>query len=87
MYVAGRVGARASLFVTEMAMCVPTTFCMHGCGEHRYFHENPECEFIMEVTDKTRADVKGGTLIDYEGQLRLLELAQVRRVQDVHSRH
>merc|ERR1712193_277798 len=34
-------------------------------------------EFIMEVTDKTRADVKGGTLIEYEGKLRLLEVAQV----------
>jgi UTP--glucose-1-phosphate uridylyltransferase len=29
-------------------------------------------EFVMEVTDKTRADVKGGTLIQYEGKLRLL---------------
>ena len=37
-------------------------------------HQN---EFIMEVTDKTRADVKGGTLIQYEGKLRLLEAAQV----------
>lgn len=34
-------------------------------------------EFIMEVTDKTRADVKGGTLIDYEGRAKLLEIAQV----------
>ena len=53
-------------------------------------------EFIMEVTDKTKADVKvticsrtqrkcnwltispkGGTLIDYEGSIRLLEIAQV----------
>ena len=34
-------------------------------------------EFVMEVTDKTRADVKGGTLINYEGHLRLLEAAQV----------
>eukprot|EP01116_Phalansterium_solitarium_P008340 TRINITY_DN2209_c0_g1_i1.p1 TRINITY_DN2209_c0_g1~~TRINITY_DN2209_c0_g1_i1.p1 ORF type:complete len:529 (+),score=90.23 TRINITY_DN2209_c0_g1_i1:163-1587(+) len=34
------------------------------------------CEFAMEVTDKTRADIKGGTLIDYEGQIRLLEIAQ-----------
>lgn len=34
-------------------------------------------EFVMEVTDKTRADVKGGTLIQYEGKLRLLEIAQV----------
>lgn len=34
-------------------------------------------EFLMEVTDKTLADVKGGTLIEYEGRLRLLEAAQV----------
>ena len=31
----------------------------------------------MELTDKTKADVKGGTLIDYEGTVRLLEIAQV----------
>ncbi|KAI6191976.1 UTP--glucose-1-phosphate uridylyltransferase [Aphelenchoides bicaudatus] len=36
---------------------------------------NPE--FLMEVTDKTRADVKGGTLVKYEDKLRLLEIAQV----------
>jgi UTP--glucose-1-phosphate uridylyltransferase len=36
-----------------------------------------QAEFIMEVTDKTKADVKGGTLIDYDGQIRLLEIAQV----------
>ncbi|XP_073969935.1 UDP-glucose pyrophosphorylase isoform X4 [Rhodnius prolixus] len=34
-------------------------------------------EFLMEVTDKTKADVKGGTLIHYEDKLRLLEIAQV----------
>jgi len=34
-------------------------------------------EFVMEVTDKTRADVKGGTLIEYEGKMQLLEIAQV----------
>ncbi len=34
-------------------------------------------EFIMEVTDKTRADVKGGTLVEYDGHLMLLEIAQV----------
>lgn len=39
-------------------------------------HEN-KCEYIMEVTDKTRADVKGGTLIEYEGKAKLLEIAQV----------
>jgi len=38
---------------------------------------NASSEFLMEVTDKTRADVKGGTLINYEGHLRLLEVAQV----------
>ncbi|XP_066151356.1 UTP--glucose-1-phosphate uridylyltransferase isoform X2 [Euwallacea fornicatus] len=36
-----------------------------------------EHQFVMEVTDKTRADVKGGTLIQYENRLRLLEIAQV----------
>ena len=36
-----------------------------------------QAEFIMEVTDKTKADVKGGTLIDYDGRIRLLEVAQV----------
>jgi UTP--glucose-1-phosphate uridylyltransferase len=35
------------------------------------------CEFILEVTEKTRADIKGGTLIDYDGSIRLLEIAQV----------
>ncbi|KAI9138787.1 UTP--glucose-1-phosphate uridylyltransferase family [Paraphysoderma sedebokerense] len=34
-------------------------------------------EFVMELTDKTKADIKGGTLIDYEGHPRLLEIAQV----------
>lgn len=46
-----------------------------------------QAEFIMEVTDKTKADVKGGTLIDYEGQMRLLEIAQVpnEHVEDFKS--
>ncbi|XP_037962685.1 UTP--glucose-1-phosphate uridylyltransferase isoform X3 [Plutella xylostella] len=39
--------------------------------------KKPVSEFVMEVTDKTRADVKGGTLIQYEDKLRLLEIAQV----------
>lgn len=39
--------------------------------------EPVKTEFVMEVTDKTRADVKGGTLIQYENKLRLLEIAQV----------
>ncbi|XP_052272973.1 UTP--glucose-1-phosphate uridylyltransferase-like isoform X2 [Dreissena polymorpha] len=34
-------------------------------------------EFLMEVTNKTMADIKGGTLVEYEGKLRLLEIAQV----------
>ncbi|XP_076464921.1 UTP--glucose-1-phosphate uridylyltransferase-like isoform X2 [Babylonia areolata] len=37
----------------------------------------PTPEFVMEVTDKTRADVKGGTLVEYENKMRLLEIAQV----------
>lgn len=43
-----------------------------------YIHSDPKRpEFVMEVTDKTRADVKGGTLVLYEGRLMLLEIAQV----------
>eukprot|EP00003_Mantamonas_plastica_P025602 TRINITY_DN5054_c0_g1_i3.p1 TRINITY_DN5054_c0_g1~~TRINITY_DN5054_c0_g1_i3.p1 ORF type:complete len:379 (+),score=91.85 TRINITY_DN5054_c0_g1_i3:110-1138(+) len=42
----------------------------------KHFADN-KLEFMMEVTDKTRADVKGGTLIEYEGRVKLLEVAQV----------
>ncbi|KAL0572229.1 UTP-glucose-1-phosphate uridylyltransferase [Marasmius crinis-equi] len=64
-----------------------------------------QAEFLMEVTDKTEADVKvskaihsrgancssnasqGGTLINYEGSLQLLEVAQVpaQHVEDFTS--
>lgn len=36
-----------------------------------------DVEYCMEVTDKTRADIKGGTIISYGGQVSLLEVAQV----------
>lgn len=36
-----------------------------------------DSEYLMEVTDKTRADIKGGTLIEYGGMVKLLEIAQV----------
>jgi len=39
--------------------------------------DDAKFEFVMEVTDKTKADVKGGTLIKCKDKLRLLELAQV----------
>ncbi|KAH7731372.1 UDP-glucose pyrophosphorylase 2-like isoform 2 [Aphelenchoides avenae] len=43
-----------------------------------YIANNPkQPELVMEVTDKTRADVKGGTLIQYEKGMMLLEIAQV----------
>ncbi|XP_050915194.1 UTP--glucose-1-phosphate uridylyltransferase-like, partial [Lathyrus oleraceus] len=32
---------------------------------------------VIQVTPKTLADVKGGTLISYEGRVQLLEIAQV----------
>lgn len=41
---------------------------------HLVQHKNAYC---MEVTPKTLADVKGGTLISYEGKVQLLEIAQV----------
>ncbi|KAJ5757168.1 uncharacterized protein N7511_007350 [Penicillium nucicola] len=36
-----------------------------------------QAEYVMELTDKTKADVKGGTIIDSDGMVRLLEIAQV----------
>ncbi|KAG9395501.1 UTP--glucose-1-phosphate uridylyltransferase family [Carpediemonas membranifera] len=36
-----------------------------------------DAEFLSEQTDKTLADVKGGTLIKYDGKVKLLETAQV----------
>ena len=36
-----------------------------------------EIPFLMEVTPKTPADVKGGTLYEQNGKLKLLEIAQV----------
>ncbi|KAM7419891.1 hypothetical protein PAMA_016813 [Pampus argenteus] len=56
------LGATVDLFILHHLMSQPA---------------DKRCEFIMEVTDKTRADVKGGTLIQYEDHLRLLEIAQV----------
>ncbi|KAI8882988.1 UTP--glucose-1-phosphate uridylyltransferase [Backusella circina FSU 941] len=46
-----------------------------------------DSEFLMEVTDKTKADIKGGTLVDDEGHIRLLEIAQVpdEHVEDFKS--
>lgn len=42
-----------------------------------HFFAGEEQDFSMEVTEKTRADIKGGTLIHYNGILTLLEIAQV----------
>lgn len=56
------LGATVDLSILNMLINPP------NCQKH---------EFVMEVTDKTRADVKGGTLIEYEDKLRLLEIAQV----------
>lgn len=41
------------------------------------YFANENLDFCMEVTEKTRADIKGGTLINYNGVLTLLEIAQV----------
>ncbi|KAJ3226761.1 UTP-glucose-1-phosphate uridylyltransferase [Clydaea vesicula] len=48
--------------------------------------EKSGAEFIMEVTDKTKADIKGGTIIDYEGTVRLLEIAQVNDFKSIKKR-
>ena len=39
--------------------------------------DETRCPFLMELTPKTSADVKGGTVINYNGNLRLWEIAQV----------
>ncbi|KAF8322293.1 UTP--glucose-1-phosphate uridylyltransferase [Clavulina sp. PMI_390] len=46
-----------------------------------------QADFLMELTDKTKADVKGGTIVNYQGQVRLLEIAQVpsEHVEDFKS--
>lgn len=41
----------------------------------KYMKDN-DIEFIMEVTDKTRSDIKGGTLIEYDEKIKLFEIAQ-----------
>uniref|UniRef100_A0A5F9C4F4 UTP--glucose-1-phosphate uridylyltransferase n=1 Tax=Oryctolagus cuniculus TaxID=9986 RepID=A0A5F9C4F4_RABIT len=56
------LGATVDLYILNHLMNSPNGKC---------------CEFVMEVTNKTRADVKGGTLTQYEGKLRLVEIAQV----------
>ncbi|XP_065893166.1 UTP--glucose-1-phosphate uridylyltransferase-like [Dysidea avara] len=45
-------------------------------------------QFIMELTNKTKSDVRGGALVKYGGKSRLLELSQVPadKVADFHSR-
>lgn len=42
-----------------------------------YHMINEESEFVMEVTDKTRADIQGGTLVSYRDKPHLLEMSQV----------
>jgi len=46
-----------------------------------------QVDFIMEVTNKTRSDIKGGTLIAYEDRAKLLEIAQCppNRVEEFKS--
>lgn len=45
------------------------------------FMREREVEFALEVTERTRADVKGGTLVRRRGRIELLEIAQV---EDAH---
>eukprot|EP01117_Protostelium_nocturnum_P020387 TRINITY_DN9142_c0_g1_i1.p1 TRINITY_DN9142_c0_g1~~TRINITY_DN9142_c0_g1_i1.p1 ORF type:complete len:503 (-),score=164.06 TRINITY_DN9142_c0_g1_i1:239-1747(-) len=40
------------------------------------YMDQEKIDFVMEVTDKTRSDVKGGTIIEYEGKAKLFEIAQ-----------
>lgn len=53
----------------------------------KWFADKSDCEFCIEVTNKTRADVKGGTIVEYHGAVKLLEIAQVpsKKVEDFKS--
>uniref|UniRef100_A0A0K0ERG9 UTP--glucose-1-phosphate uridylyltransferase n=1 Tax=Strongyloides stercoralis TaxID=6248 RepID=A0A0K0ERG9_STRER len=42
-----------------------------------FLMNHKDIEFVMEVTDKTKSDVKGGTLIEKDDRIMLLEIAQV----------
>jgi UTP--glucose-1-phosphate uridylyltransferase len=42
-----------------------------------YHMINEGSEFVMEVTEKTRADIQGGTLVNYKDKPHLLEVSQV----------
>ena len=59
--------------VDNLGATVDSTILQHCLEEY----SKNGMEMIMEVTDKTKADIKGGTLINYEGSVRLLEIAQV----------
>jgi UTP--glucose-1-phosphate uridylyltransferase len=39
--------------------------------------DSDSADFLIELTPKTKSDIKGGTLIEYGGKVRLLEVAQV----------
>lgn len=56
--------------IDNLGATVDFTILGHAVEQNR--------DFVMEVTDKTRADIKGGTLIQYgDSPLKLLEVAQV----------
>ena len=42
-----------------------------------YHLMNEDTEFCMEIVPKTQADTVGGTLVDYQGETRLLEISEV----------
>ena len=42
---------------------------------HMVIQQNKE--FVMEVTDKTRADVKGGTLIQVSSKAKMLSISEI----------
>ena len=79
--------ARAANFCTYPILLVLDVYCLtNKIGDNAGAKVVPAIlskmlqggiEFVMEVTEKTKADIKGGTLIWYENKLRLLELSQV----------
>ena len=59
------------------AFLIVLTVAHYLALSHHPCKHSKDTEFCMEVVPKTRADTVGGTLVEYKGQTRLLEVGEV----------